>query len=351
MKGNIKMRLVPVGCLKENTVIAIDVINSDGRILLKRNQRISKFGIDTLNRLGVTHVYIRDEFCYNNDDRYTVDLCKFSESIIKLKQIASKVSSGTSGEADIKAAYDVARKIVLDLNKYGNDFKIVYEPSKMIVNSLVERCIYVAIMSTALGFKMKLRPEQLIKLCLAALLKDVALFSPKIKAMDENVYYHHPLSGYQHLKENYNLDEDILNAVLHHHELKDGTGFPNKLTGNDICQFARIIGVIDKFYEIKSSHEMLSGAQDTFESALQSIVKMYDTEVLSYFFKETEIFTLDTLVRLNSGDIAVIMQNNSSNILRPVIKIIKSNYFRSGEEIELQKYSKLKIESIVYYVD
>ena len=78
---------------------------------------------------------------------------------------------------------------------------------------------------------------------------------------------------------------------------------------------------------------------------------MYDIEVLSYFFKEAEIFTLDTLVRLNNGDIAVIMQNNSSNILRPVIKMIKSKYFRPGEVIELQKYSKLKIESIVYYVD
>ncbi|WP_455718215.1 HD-GYP domain-containing protein [Anaerosporobacter sp.] len=338
--------------MKENTEIGTDVINNDGKLLLKEGQKISKAAISVLNRLGVSHVYIRDEYCFSdNKNRYTTDLRQFSDSIEKLKSIGGKVSDSTSGAADMTAGYIVAQKFVDDLISLGKDFKIVYEPSKIVINSLVERSIYVAIMSTALGLKLNISRDRLIKLCLAALLKDIALISPKIKNVDENTYNLHPLMGYKYLKENYKLDEEILNAVLHHHELDNGTGFPNKLKGNEICEFARIIGLIDKFYDLKSSHDMIGDTQEMLEASFEKVVKMFDIEIMSHFFKEAEVFTLDTLVRLNTGDIAVVIKNNPCNILRPIVKIVKGKKFANGEMVELQNFSNVKIQNIVYYVD
>ena len=45
---------------------------------------------------------------------------------------------------------------------------------------------------------------------------------------------------------------DIVDAVLHHHERYDGTGYPEKLAGEDIPLSARILAVADTFDAITS---------------------------------------------------------------------------------------------------
>ncbi len=39
----------------------------------------------------------------------------------------------------------------------------------------------------------------------------------------------------------------VLRIVRHHHERVDGTGFPDRLRGDDIPQEARIVAVVDAF--------------------------------------------------------------------------------------------------------
>ena len=177
------MRLVPVSYLREGTEIAIDVINEDGRILFKKGQKVTQGGIACLDRLGVSYVYITDEHCYNDKEvRYGSDFNTIYRSILKLRRIAYRVAEGTSDKTDIIAGLTVARTIVEYIVAMDDDVKITYEPSKMVVNSVIERAIYVAMMSTVLGHKMKLSKDRLVKLCLSGLLKDLALVSPKIKS-------------------------------------------------------------------------------------------------------------------------------------------------------------------------
>lgn len=279
-----------------------------------------------------------------------MDFTKIHSNLVKLKEIAHKVGEGTSDASDITAVTSISKIIVDDIVALNDNFKIIYEPNKMVVNSIVERSIYVAMMSTALGYKMNLSKDRLVKLCLAALLKDIALVSPKIKIEKRDILLH-PIRGYAYLKEHYTLEEEILNTVLQHHELFDGSGYPRKLEGEEICEFARIIGIIEMFYEIKSNHSMFNENCEMFESKLNRMIKMFDMKILSYFFANTELFNLDTLVRLNNGDIAIIIQNNYTNIFKPVIKILKSQTYPQGEIIDLQKHSRLKIHKIEYYVE
>ena len=77
--------------------------------------------------------------------------------------------------------------------------------------------------------------------------------------------------GYEYLKKNYSLDEEILLAILHDHEQFDGLGYPNKLEGEEISSFARIISIVYSFYEIKINHIMLDKNQILFEENLKKI--------------------------------------------------------------------------------
>ena len=56
----------------------------------------------------------------------------------------------------------------------------------------------------------------------------------------------HPRKGYEILKER-GYPQFILEAVLHHHENMDGSGYPDNLSGEDIPYGARIIRVCDVF--------------------------------------------------------------------------------------------------------
>lgn len=345
------MRLVPVKCLKENSKIALNVIDSHGRLMVHAGHAIAESGIKILNRLGVNYVYISDEYCFNSNQNHQFKAPESMHAhVMALREIGHKIAEGESGAKDITTATEVATKIVEDMLLLPDDLKISYEPTKIIANSIIEQSIYVAMMSTALGVKMNLDKKQLVKLCLCTLLKDVALLSPKISSGGVIAYQQHPQVAYTYLKQTYNLDEEILQGILHHHEYFDGSGYPNKLKGTEICTFARIISLVDSFYELKSNHDSFSSTELLFEAKLKKILLKFDAEMITYFIKNAEIFNLDTLIRLTNDDLAVIYQNNPMNPFKPVIKIIRSNVYEEGSIINLHE-TNLSIKSIEYYVD
>lgn len=345
------MRLVPVRSLQTNSEIAVDVINNDGKLMLREGQKVTPKGIEILEKLGISYVYIKDEYCFSGKkNKYTTKIDYFYKSIMQLEELANKSMSGAANLSDVQDAMYIAKQFVEDVLAAQDSLKISYEPNKLSVNPFIEQTIYVAIMAVILGAKMKLSKDKLVKLCVATLLKDIALVSPNAKIARDAVYMQHPILSYKYLKEKYAIDEEILEAILHHHERTDGSGYPNKLKGEEINQLARIIGVVDTFYEIKFNHKMLGNTHGVLEESIKRIFKKFDMNVLGYFLKNVEIFTLDSMVILNNGDIGVIIKNNDRNPFKPCVKIVKSSYNLEGEIIDLFDNKDLGIKNLTYYV-
>jgi len=57
----------------------------------------------------------------------------------------------------------------------------------------------------------------------------------------------HPRYGFESLRNAAGIASDILEMVLHHHELLDGSGYPDQLPSNRIADAVRIITVCDIF--------------------------------------------------------------------------------------------------------
>ncbi|MDQ1337456.1 MAG: hypothetical protein QG617_423, partial [Campylobacterota bacterium] len=55
------------------------------------------------------------------------------------------------------------------------------------------------------------------------------------------------------IKQNHIHDPYILDAVMHHHERYDGSGYPNNLTKGDISDFASILAICDVFDALTNS--------------------------------------------------------------------------------------------------
>src|SRR6266704_2311654 len=74
-----------------------------------------------------------------------------------------------------------------------------------------------------------------------AILDKPAALTPE--EMDE--MRQHPRRGFEALAKQGGFPPEMLDVVLHHHELLDGTGYPNGLSGNQISDIVRLTTIVD----------------------------------------------------------------------------------------------------------
>ncbi|MCM8815798.1 MAG: HD-GYP domain-containing protein [Candidatus Omnitrophica bacterium] len=91
-----------------------------------------------------------------------------------------------------------------------------------------------------------------------------------LNLQEYNLVKHHPAAGYEILKK-IEFPWPVAETVLQHHERIDGSGYPNKLTGEKIIFEARILAVADSceamlsnrpYRKAKTINQMLSELQD-----------------------------------------------------------------------------------------
>ena len=115
-------------------------------------------------------------------------------------------------------------------------------------------CLFVTGFAVAFAQHLGMREDDQRRLARAALLHDVgkafipvAILDKPGKLTDEelSVIRQHPRLGYDVLAAEGGFPPEMLDVVLHHHELLDGTGYPNGLRGNQISDIVRVTTVVD----------------------------------------------------------------------------------------------------------
>ena len=95
-----------------------------------------------------------------------------------------------------------------------------------------------------------------VRLTKAALLHDIGKAAVPLHILDKagrlneqefSAIRLHPREGFQYLSEQRRPDPQVLDAVLHHHEALDGSGYPDGLRGDQIPVMTRILTVCDIF--------------------------------------------------------------------------------------------------------
>lgn len=119
---------------------------------------------------------------------------------------------------------------------------------------LFQHSLRTAMFTFALAVRLGLSTRDKHDLLLAALCHDLgemhtdpALLTPNHRiTQEERRYIHvHPITSYMVLCESQGLSTGTLQAVLHHHERLDGSGYPYGLTGKHIHPFAKLLCVAE----------------------------------------------------------------------------------------------------------
>ena len=115
-------------------------------------------------------------------------------------------------------------------------------------------CLFVTGFAVAFAQHLGMRDDDQRRLTRAALLHDVgkafvarAILDKPGKLTDEEMreMRTHPRRGYEALAAQGGFPPEMLDVVLHHHELLDGSGYPNRLRGDQISDIVRVTTIVD----------------------------------------------------------------------------------------------------------
>jgi putative nucleotidyltransferase with HDIG domain len=149
----------------------------------------------------------------------------------------------------------------------------------------------------------------------------------------------HPSKGAEILALAGDVEPEVIDVCLHHHEKIDGSGYPHGLKQDQISQLARMGAICDVYDAITSNRPYKKGWGPS-----ESIQRMaqwkghFDKDLLNVFIKSIGIYPVGSLVRLTSQRLAVVVEQNEGQMLRPKVKAffsLRSNLAFSYTLIDL----------------
>jgi putative nucleotidyltransferase with HDIG domain len=152
----------------------------------------------------------------------------------------------------------------------------------------------------------------------------------------------HPEDGYNILRQSPEVSQIALDITRHHHERRDGSGYPDKQAGDSISELAQMAAIVDVYDAITADrcyHKGMSAA-----AALRKIYEWskfhFNPQMVQEFMRCVGIYPVGTLVLLESGRLGVVVEPHETNLLAPKVNVFfhtKKNLYIKPETVDLSR--------------
>ena len=227
---------------------------------------------------------------------------------------------------------------------------------KDIPDNLAAHSVNVCIYALMLGIGANYSHKKLIELGITALLHDIGMVfipeiivnkSGKLTATELETIRKHPYYTYkilQTLGEKYSW---IAKVAYQEQEREGGQGYPMGLKGDEIHDYAKIIGVVDVYEALTHHRPQRKGymPHEAVKLILGTQKDLFSNKVKRLLLTKLSCFPLGSYVKLNSKAICRVVEINEDSPLRPTVEILSDS---QGSKLLTRKVVNLADAPLLY---
>ncbi|MBB6215993.1 HD-GYP domain-containing protein (c-di-GMP phosphodiesterase class II) [Anaerosolibacter carboniphilus] len=316
--------------LKEGMILGRDILLESGTLLIPSKAVLTGKHIENIRKLDIPYICILDENRTNEIESKNFQWEKeYHKALLALQSVFHNAYIGNKLEMDkVQQAID---PLIKELSK---DSTILFKIRKINVldQYTLRHSINVGLLATITGKWLGFSLVKLKELAIAGFLHDIGkamvpleiLNKPDKLTIEEfEKIREHATLGYNYLKNTPIISKNILDGILQHHDRMDGSGYPLKLKGNEINEYARIIAIVDTFDAIISQRPYKS-RQSPFvavEVLHNSLFHTLDPHICNVFLDNILQLYIGAAVKLNTNEVGEIVTINKHLPTRPLVRV------------------------------
>ncbi len=212
------------------------------------------------------------------------------------------------------------------------------------------------VLAMALGQNAGCETDQLKLLGLAALVHDIGQLRLPLNLLrkvqpysprDHKLIQTHCKMGEAILNQFSDFPEESKRMVQHHHERLDGSGYPQGLQGPEISELTQVLSIADTYdaqISGRCSQPPVPPARALSELYQAAVAGEYATTLVQHLISLLGVYPIGSLVKLNTGEQAVVVWVHSHSRLTPTIKLLKKangDPYEDQEIIDLASQASL----------
>ncbi|MHA6529478.1 HD-GYP domain-containing protein [Paenibacillus sp. BAC0078] len=330
------MRLVSVNRLQAGMKLGKKIYNDEGLVLLADGVELTDALIKRLANIGIGYIYIEDSI---TEDVVIAGMLQDETRNQALKVIRNEFQQMSGASGITKGFYHLDKKFSKVMNSILDDLATQEDPMIMLMdmhtadNYLYAHSLNVCLYTLVLGIAYGYSREELQVIGLGSLLHDIGKTQIPLKIiqkpgmLSDEEFRHmqaHTEIGYRILKEEPNIPLLAAHCALQHHERIDGSGYPRGLTGPQIHEYAKWLGVADS-YDAMTSNRVYKKAMlphQAVEALYVGSGTLYEQKQLELFRDRVAIYPLGLSVKLSTGESGVVVKIDPSTPHRPVVRVL-----------------------------
>ncbi len=259
--------LFDMKCIEISNTTIFDIFikkDKDYVIIIEAGTKITQVLYDKLNKQEALYIDKRDVTKQVLSPKTLKYHIKFNQDNVEKRlnilydvntQIFEKYLNNKDNKIDIKDMELLINSVIYLIN-YDNDFVKNTMPYFTNKYNLAKHSLHVSFYAVKLGHLLNYSDNQLALLGLSALLHDIgykkidqSILNKEDKHTDDDTkqIFNHCRYSVEIAKQNGINDTNILDALMHHHERYDGSGYPHGLRQKDMSDFASILSICDVF--------------------------------------------------------------------------------------------------------
>ena len=348
------MKICSINELKEQDILARDVMADKYNVFLYKNTILNKRYIEKLKNLDIQYVYIQDNITEEEVAVLKKEIEEKSKSKVKEVILKHSYSNGN----DLKILSQTADNIITNILEEEEVIENIYDIKERSAD-VYTHSISICVLATLVALKLGLDKERVHDIGVGCLLHDLGLRYMMIEYADQDIdtlsdkelveYKKHPVYGYTALKNENWLSKKSKEIILCHHEKIDGSGYP--LHATEISVDTKIVSVCDTF------DEMICGIgckrMKIYEAVeyLKSFKNiLFDGKIVDALLEFTAVYPSGSVIVTNQGEIAVVIKQNKGFPERPIIQITRDKFGNPIEDeniVDLVKVNNLFIDSVL----